>query len=393
AKSRLDMEAKNLTKHAEHNFWEPAQKAYLRAKGNADKVLALEQKLADATGKAEAARSAVDNAQIEVDVAVKLVRHADDGLRMDGPPTIKLAESAIRSGMNSRNAALDLLAKVNREIIPNLETGTKGYTGKYGDDTAPEEREGLQKQMGALVAEATRITFPEVGTIKIKFDQAKGTHLRAKAAADQASSALSNLKEALKPCEAVDSTADIVRDAMGAADAAHRSLQITDNVISKAKECAKLPQTASKEGGTKSGTGSAGEPSVIGKLPPPGADPFVGTWALRLTAIQHSNPDAMKEMGSVTETGRMMINRSGNRYSVTGLPGMIDTVSVSGETITIKGRQSEGGGRYDLFTMQLTLRNNGRRLEGQMRWDYISEIRPPGVPAQWSINSVVGTRQ
>jgi hypothetical protein len=89
----------------------------------------------------------------------------------------------------------------------------------------------------------------------------------------------------------------------------------------------------------------------------------------------------------------MVINRSGNTYSVTGLPGRVDSVSVSGQTITIKGRQAEGDNRYDIFTVQLTLKSGGSSIEGQMRWDYTSEIRPLGVPAQWSINAVVGTRQ
>ena len=393
AKSRLDMEVKNLAIHTERNFGQPAQKAYMRAKESADKVLALERKRAEATGKAEAAQSALDNAQIEVDVAMKLVRNAEDGLR-NGLPTVSLSESAIQSGTYSKNGALGLLAKINMEIIPNLETGTKGYAGRYGDadTTKIEEREGLQKQMGALIAEATKITFPSAGTIKSKFDQAKGTLQRAKAAADHASSGLSNLKEALTPCEETEPIAEIVREAMGAEDATHRSLQITDNVISKAKECAKLPQTAGKQESAKGGAGSTGQPPVSGELPPAGADPFIGTWGLKVTTVRHSNPEA-KGVAGFTERGRMVINRSGNKYSVTGLPGRVDSVSVSGETITIKGRQAEGDGRYDLFTVTLTLKYGGSRIEGQMRIEYTSEFRYPGEPVQWSINSVVGTRQ
>jgi hypothetical protein len=223
-----------------------------------------------------------------------------------------------------------------------------------------------------------------------KFNQIKGALQQAKTAADQANSNLSKLKEALLPCEEVEPAAEIVRDTMGAADAAHRSLQITNNVISKAQECAKLPQTAGRQEGAKTGTGSTGQPPVTGSLPPAGADPFVGTWALRLTAVRHSNPDA-PVVGA--ERGTMVINRSGNTYSVTGLPGRVDSVSVSGQTITIKGRQAEGDNRYDIFTVQLTLKSGGSSIEGQMRWDYTSEIRPLGVPAQWSINAVVGTRQ
>ena len=73
AKSRLDMEAKNLAIHTEHNFGQPAHEAYRHAKENADKVVVFERKRAEAARKAEAARSALDNAQIEVDVAVKTV--------------------------------------------------------------------------------------------------------------------------------------------------------------------------------------------------------------------------------------------------------------------------------------------------------------------------------
>ena len=247
-------------------------------------------------------------------------------------------------------------------------------------------------QQKALIAEANSITFPSAEMVKSKFNQAKGTLQQAKAAADQASSALSNLKEALKPCEELDSVADIVRDAMGAADAAYRSLQITDNVVSKAQECAKLPQTSGKQTGAKAGAGSTGQPPVTGQLPPAGAGPFVGTWELKVTFFKHSDPDVPK-VGGLSERTRMVINRSGNNYSVTGFLGRVDSVSVSGETITIKGRQTGWGNNYDLFTVQLTLKNGGRMLEGQMRWDYISEIRPLGVPAQWSINTVVGTRQ
>lgn len=75
------------------------------------------------------------------------------------------------------------------------------------------------------------------------------------------------------------------------------------------------------------------------------------------------------------------------------MPGIVDSVSVSGETIAIKGRQAGWGNNYDLFTVQLTLKYGGSRLKGQMRWEYTSEIRLPGKPLQWSINSVVGTRQ
>ena len=376
AKSKLDMEAKNLAIHAERNFGKPAHEAYRRAKENADKVLALEQKRAEAAGKAEAARSALDNAQIEVDVAVKTVRNAEDSLR-NGLPTLNLTESAIQSGINSKNAALGFLNKISPETIAGLETG---------------EKKGVLEQQKILIAQANAITFPSAETIRSKFNQAKGTLQRAKTAADQASSGLSQLKEALKSCEEVDSLADIVRDAMGAKDAAHRSLQITDNVVGKAKECAKLPQAAGKQESAKTGSRSTGQPAVTGKLPPEGADPFVGTWELKVTFFKHSDPDVPK-VGGLSERAKMVINRSGNKYSVTGFLGIVDSVSVSGETITIKGRQSGWGNNYDLFTVQLTLKSGGSRLEGQMRWEYTSEIRPPGKPVQWSINSVVGTRQ
>ena len=130
-------------------------------------------------------------------------------------------------------------------------------------------------------------------------------------------------------------------------------------------------------------------------------DLFIGTWRLIFRPVSHTSPEAWKEIKETSWSLTVRIAKSGSSISFTGLRDFItDTVSFSGNTMTIKGRTKiviiGGPTEYDMETIQLNCTGDGKSLEGTQRTQFsmLSVDPKTGRPApQYQVNSIKGTKQ
>ena len=130
-------------------------------------------------------------------------------------------------------------------------------------------------------------------------------------------------------------------------------------------------------------------------------DLFIGTWRLVFRPASHTSPEAWKEIKGTSWSLTVRIARSGSSISFTGFRDFItDTVSFSGNTMTIKGRTKNviigAPTEYDMETIQLNCTGDGKSLEGTQRTQFsmLSVDPKTGRPApQYQVNSIKGTKQ
>jgi hypothetical protein len=132
-------------------------------------------------------------------------------------------------------------------------------------------------------------------------------------------------------------------------------------------------------------------------------DLFIGTWRLIFRAASHTSPEGWEDIKGASWTGTVRIARSGSFLSFTGLPDFItDNVSISGNTMTIKGRTKNviigAPTEYDMETIQLNCTGDGKSLEGTQRTEFkmlgVDPKTGKAVPqSQFQVNSIKGTKQ